>query len=141
MLKVLKGFREGGVDYRPGDPAPKGLSAATVELLVKARHLYDPKAREEVRVPREESRLIVKQNLDFTDQEVSFSGRAAPHGVESPLPSPNRAQNPIGQWGPTPAERAQEVAAQIAEVQRVDAAHRVGEVANQVADLTAQSKG
>lgn len=142
MLKVLKGFREGGVDYKPGDPAPKGLSAATIELLVKARHLHDPKAREESRQPRAESALIVKQNPDFTDSEVSFSGRSSPHGVESPAPMPSRAQaSPFGQWGPTPAERAAEVAAQIADVQAIDAAHRSGEVAHQMADLTAQSKG
>ncbi len=40
-LRVLKGFREGGRDYKYGDPAPAGLSHEHVEKLKRVRFLED----------------------------------------------------------------------------------------------------
>lgn len=59
MLKVLKPFREGGKEYRPGDDAPAGLHPDKREQLIRMRHLYDPKAKT---TPRPERVLHVSPN-------------------------------------------------------------------------------
>ncbi len=54
MLRVLKPFREGGVDYKSGKPAPAGLSEKLIELLKRTRYLEE--IRDEPKQPRGKAR-------------------------------------------------------------------------------------
>ncbi len=75
MLKVLKGFRHEGVDYRPGEDCPAGLDARTKELLIRTRHLHDPKAKA---APRASAALQVTKNPDFDPSTYVVAGLTCP---------------------------------------------------------------